>query len=458
MSIKSLEMRYFERMQDTTRAQEFDDYREPNEGHPENVKPHLDRAGEGLLVSVGSERSFFNLALSDPNKCTGLVMVDLSERIYNYVQMNIILLRVSQDRREYATLSESVDRANPAALKGRVDVIRDKIQNNHDLPEGMQSFYLKNLETFAKSYFICFHDWKNKNNYDKCRYDLHDDQFNQLQTYAKSGRIIAIVGSINDLQFLRNQVAVIDTSNIYQYGMIDIRGGYDDFSPRIIYTLQNSTCAKFFSYQHVDLSPEERTRYEKYKQKLESAGRPLHNWLDTAPLYLNDLLIRPRLDDFSNGASSFCTRENLGILKRLVEADSLIEIPGVGVFDMDPYIGFFPHIINSLTDGQLDTLCASGEIQKHLDTILSRYKELNARPAIQLMGIPGWENAFEKAFNGHKWKIREFTEKLQKENAYSDFYESFSNQFGQEKLNQLGFEAPRGILPSLEDQSSSKLS
>jgi hypothetical protein len=90
---------YMERL-DVDAIIPFKDYLVPNELNPYLVKLHFDLLDEaGLLVSTGTERSFIDLALCE--KCTGLVGVDINPRVKAYNDFNTLLLRLSENRKDY---------------------------------------------------------------------------------------------------------------------------------------------------------------------------------------------------------------------------------------------------------------------------------------------------------------------------------------------------------------------
>ena len=95
---------------------------EPNERIPVNVRPHLLKMQRGLIVSVGTERSFFDLLLSDPNLCTGLVVRDVNPRVKAYVDFNTLLLTIATSRLDYRAL---IEQFNPSEIRLRINLARD---------------------------------------------------------------------------------------------------------------------------------------------------------------------------------------------------------------------------------------------------------------------------------------------------------------------------------------------
>ncbi|MBA2369556.1 MAG: hypothetical protein H0V82_11115 [Candidatus Protochlamydia sp.] len=103
----------------------FDICLEPNELFPTAVKPHLDLMEKGIIVSTGTERSFFDLLFADEKRCEGLVIVDITPKIKAYNDFNTLLLRIAVNRRDYFNLSSSLDEYTN--LNKRIIQIRSRI-------------------------------------------------------------------------------------------------------------------------------------------------------------------------------------------------------------------------------------------------------------------------------------------------------------------------------------------
>ncbi|TBR17729.1 hypothetical protein EPO15_16260 [bacterium] len=76
----------------------------PNERHPADMRPILERAPAGAYVTVGTERGFIAAALAPA--ITHLVLADIDPHVVAYNRTNIALLRLSRSRAEYAALRE----------------------------------------------------------------------------------------------------------------------------------------------------------------------------------------------------------------------------------------------------------------------------------------------------------------------------------------------------------------
>lgn len=213
----------------------------PNETGVLNIIPHLAKAKmPGLIVSTGTERSFFDLALA-PEGCEGLVIVDIHPYVKAYVDFNTLLLRISQDMQDYAQLSAlAIGEIKTASYQEKIKNIRT-ITEKASIPPEIKKYYLDNLEEFAKIYFTSTQRpdyWRTRCGFKGVQYYEEETLFNRLQQYARAGRIISKVGDISDLNFLdKFRIAILDISNISDYVALDIK---THSKPVIITTRVNS--------------------------------------------------------------------------------------------------------------------------------------------------------------------------------------------------------------------------
>lgn len=77
----------------------------PNERHPKDMRPILEKSPGGAYVTVGTERGFIAAALAPA--ITHLVLADIDPAVYAYNRVNVALLRLARTREEYAELRES---------------------------------------------------------------------------------------------------------------------------------------------------------------------------------------------------------------------------------------------------------------------------------------------------------------------------------------------------------------
>jgi hypothetical protein len=393
---------------DTKASCGFDDYLTPNEGTPWGIQPHLDAMSKGLIVSVGTERSFYDLLLSDPEKCTGLVVRDINPKIKAYVDFNVLLLIIAESREEYCLLAQ---RPEASQMESRIKLIQSRIHGNQHIPPLMQKFYQENLNSFALVFYSASNITTLKSEYIEqyyagvCYYD-NDHQFIKLQNYARTGKIVATIGDINDLTFLGDlRVSIIDISNVPDYFLIDINGCNLSSEIRIIWTLQNPRNTSYYS----TLLPEQRLqsqiRPEFYQltQRIQAAiSCPKHPFdLKNWALWLQNNLY-PIFDDSNKNPllanlSSMCCERNLIQLKRYCEMHLLL-IPGFGEIDMNPMTGnlnkldIIPH---KLLIQAIDT----ANMARFAKTLAHSMYTVKSKTYLAFINVPKWKNHFETLIN-----------------------------------------------------------
>ncbi|MBS0627329.1 MAG: hypothetical protein JSS09_03870, partial [Verrucomicrobia bacterium] len=96
---------------DITKTVDFRDFRRPNEFGITAYRHVFKMDEPGLLVSTGTERSFYGLIqavlASPPNYCQGLIIRDINPKVKAYVDFNVLLLRLATNVTEYKELSHS---------------------------------------------------------------------------------------------------------------------------------------------------------------------------------------------------------------------------------------------------------------------------------------------------------------------------------------------------------------
>ncbi len=246
----SLEIQFEESIQiDLQKKPNFPAYLSPNEMKPLNALPHLTMTQPGLIVSVGTERSFFDLALSGP-QCQGLVVRDIHPFVKAYVDFNVLLLRIAKDIQAYVQLStplpdDADHEEDSKEYAEKIRTIQQTIKNSPHIPAKMQRYYLDHLEAFADIYFQTNKrtnvygnglqpSWRTLAAFDGVKYNENEVLFQNLQRHARAGNIIATVGDIGDLTFLDHKnIAIVDASNVSQYNIVNIR---TNSTPTIINT------------------------------------------------------------------------------------------------------------------------------------------------------------------------------------------------------------------------------
>lgn len=329
---KSLEVRFSSlalQRADVKAKLDFKDYLSPNEGTPTAIKPHLDLIEErGVIVAAGTERIFFDLVLCDPDKCDGLIGRDINPRVKAYIDFNVMLLRISKDRKEYADLS---DNCCDSKIKEKL------IANKDNMPPEIFEYYMTNFEDYANVYFGVEKTWRTSPYYKDVNYYTEDRFFEILQSYAKRGMIISTIGDINDLTIIQDQkIAAVDVSNISDYVFLNIKGG-NNFHPIVIWTNLGIDYAttNYFSITNYTPLPEDKEK--EINSLLDDISSSIRSQIDGTTyssikkIKFNNLLSRFGFDitpplKFSSIAYSY---EFLDALER-TKKHCLFNIPHIG--------------------------------------------------------------------------------------------------------------------------------
>ncbi|MBX9922612.1 MAG: hypothetical protein K2Y01_00740 [Rhabdochlamydiaceae bacterium] len=237
----SLEQEFSSKVQETSFAKIFKDFRYPNEPfEEEKLQEHLQDVKPGrILVTTGSERAFFTANVAqrllrktpenfNKNKFffRGIVVLDINPQIKKYVDYNILLLRLARSKEEYQELSTSTELSD---IKNYIEIRLEEEAANGNLPEDMKKYYLNNLVELHQHYHCFdldspehpfFHQqaWRSESVFEKLKYWKKDSDFYPIHELAKSGNIIAITGDIQNLSFLkRKKISLIDISNIPEF-------------------------------------------------------------------------------------------------------------------------------------------------------------------------------------------------------------------------------------------------
>lgn len=276
---------------------QFHDYFEPNESNLKGLKNHLSEMTAGLIVSVGTERSLFDLLLAPKQKCRGLVIVDLNPRVKAYNDFNLLLIKISSCPKEYVWFSRPLHlhKKEGASFEKRILKIKEKLERS-DLSKDLKDYYRRNLFSFGVVYFSANRLWRNdnlkgdapikfaENSFELCRYDKNPEQFRKIQLYAKRGMIFSVEGSINDLTFLnKHSISVVDVSNVPDYEYINIKGIQD--TTRVIWTnifgsIKNcSTTYGSYIQANEKLNMQEQAALKYVFKKWKEAGKsPIEVW------------------------------------------------------------------------------------------------------------------------------------------------------------------------------------
>lgn len=409
----------------------FQDFLQPNEWEPEEIKAHLDLAGRGIIVSTGTERSFFNLLFSDKERCRGLLIRDINPRVKAYVDFNTLLLRISNSRQEYCDLSALLDVNDPAALKGRILDITSKITEG-SLPDRIRFYYLQHLDDFAFIYFKTGLTWRNDPNqskfFKKCRYDLDDGLFSKLQQYALEGSIVAITGSINDLRSISSKsvIAAVDVSNISDYVFIDLQL---DSNPRVIHSTGTFFRTNYHSHRHIPFTHSQRIEFATVLERIKKCYGPKFNSILIRKL-LNKLN-SAEIDPFDDHRWAVYSPATLSLLKEYTET-YIIEIPGLEPMDMRDH-PTVEYRLNHATESQLKEFCSNRKAIPYVGVLVRSWPNLKPAAYLALSNLPGWSDKIEEYFSDKSYELPCFLKNLEEANLLTQF----TNLFGSERLAKL---------------------
>ncbi len=228
----SLEQRYADLVEYMPQPSESEEpgYYIPNEGHPEAIKESILDSyviPGGTLISTGSERSFFTIALAEKGTFKRAIIRDIDPQIKAYVDCNVLLFRLSHSREEYKELLLQ----NP---EEKERILQEKIETS-SLSEPMKRYYLHQLPVLVDSQKI-HRQWWLFEEFQAVNYLENDELFWKIKELADAGNILATVGDISELDpFNPKEISLIDTSNICDHCPIHWMGR-QEFHPVIVYT------------------------------------------------------------------------------------------------------------------------------------------------------------------------------------------------------------------------------
>lgn len=187
----------------------------PNEFYPARSVEHLQDIQEGMLISVGTERALMTAILN--KKITSILQVDYDERVVRYNRINLQLLKLSRDRKDYlylrmyAGLDDWTERATSAGLDS-----------------SFSKYFAWWHEALSNSRFFGFHtNWTMKSVYHipfaGAHYLFDDAAFDYIHRFALEGRIQIRQSDIANNRDMRSlldsihvPISVFDVSNAWQ--------------------------------------------------------------------------------------------------------------------------------------------------------------------------------------------------------------------------------------------------
>jgi hypothetical protein len=369
--------------------------------------------------------------------CQGLVVRDINPKVKAYVDFNTLLLRISETRQEYEELSQNIDFKNENSLTERIDVIKNRLEKSR-LDGKVKNYYLKNIDRIGEIYLNTFKSWRADCGvfFEKCRYDLNEKLFLKLQNYAKSGNIVCVIGGINDLSFLKNRrVTVVDTSNIYDYCFLDLKGK-GDFHPRVIWTLQDKRNATYSSCIFKPLNDKERIEFDELLNKVKeslSADENVFKFFKQRLGFLDFLeTVSQAKDPLNSNTYGLYSTKTLSLLRKYTE-QYFLRVPSLGFADMSP-VGQGLEKLNALSVEEVHELCQHPETKRFLGVLVESWNRLNPHIYLAFSKMEGWKEQFEIKFANSYSNLQGFLERLAAEH-YS--VEEFIVEFGRERFNRL---------------------
>lgn len=204
----------------------------PNEYFPEALKWVLKEAPNGLVISVGSERGFIDLALA--KNVTHLLLTDNNRAVVLFNSINIALLKLAENQASYLYLR----------LDATIENWREKVHHSINLDDESKrlltdkrsfDFWIKMVRKCKKLGFYALHQWHHKRPLPPLRpyiqtyfknsnYLQNNNLFNRLSSLAKRNRIQAVhidfseeklLDLVQLLEFKKIRLSVIDVSNAW---------------------------------------------------------------------------------------------------------------------------------------------------------------------------------------------------------------------------------------------------
>jgi hypothetical protein len=374
----------------------FNDYLAPNELGVVDAAVFYQMRRAGILVSTGTERTFFGLALTRLAPfarliCEGLVVRDINPRVKAYNDFNVLLLRIAESMEDYAFLSEPGPENKEAVMSKiveRLDIAA--------MPPHVKAYYQRNLANISAVYFNVARNWRNQTNFLYYHKDLH--HFDTLQSYARAGNIVTSIGKINDLHFLANRIVrIVDISNIWDYSVIDLQNGNSDFSPTVIWTwLTSGNPTNYYSYQHVWLASEDRMKLELlFTKVLSSWPSDMENREEKLVQDIKFIEIhKKRADDLDAYLPIRYAFESLELVQDYI--DAWIHCSPFGIFN---FSGAAIHRsvaekFNQLDIRTLEAIAREPGIQRFGKDLVDLWPYMDTDKYLAFSGVSGWKEEF----------------------------------------------------------------
>jgi hypothetical protein len=319
----------------------------------------------------------------------------------------------------------------------RLGVILEKIRADTSIPPFLRKYYEENLEAFSQVYYDVVKNWADRaldssRYFTLVNYRENDELFEKIQQFAKRGKIVATIGSINDLSFLHNfPVSFVDVSNVHDYAILDLQGC--DFSRpiRVMWTKGTSPTAatRYTSFQYEKLTAPEKKEMDYLQSCLKEATgldpkRLRMGWAWT----LSNVVSRERLERPSQCPIACYTKEALGLIREFCRRN-LYNVPDYGfvLFEGIDQV----ERLNGVPQENIDLMIKDPNLHRHVQALVRSYS-LNIRMQlyVQFIDLPGWKECFEEDLQSGKVRVCDVVERLKKDGVW----DTFIARFGKERI------------------------
>lgn len=369
----------------------------------------------GVLVFAGANRGNFAALLAPPGKFVGLVGRDINPRIKAYLDFNTLLLRIANNLEDYASLTEPINKFRAADFLFRIHRIGERIKKIN-LTDKVRSYYQKNLNDFATIYLTLSHYWRNCPRFRDVQYYKNENQFLTLQQYARSGNMISTIGPINDLFFLNTRhVSVVDTSNICDYSLIELKGG-PNFSPRVILT-ECGWITDYRSFVYKELTNEENLEFDQLLSIITSCTTidKIHRWMHNNFLHLKD--------PFSANCGAIRSHGTIAQMKKYVKKN-IVHLP-----DIPPYnLNYEITRLNRAAPEHIQLLSQSEQIKPFAALLAQSSFKLKPRVYLCFLHLEGWKKAFEEHMANDFSNLGKFIYRATEKKMLEKFIEQYSQE------------------------------
>ena len=205
----------------------------PNETMPHRAKPILEKASEGVYLSVGTERGILG-AIQSP-KVTHLLMVDRNAHICTYNNINFSLMKLSQGNRElYLHLRQKASFQDWLTIVDNTIPLLSFEERQFVTSQKLFLFWRVSIDVENKL-SVAFEAKGNPYHFiDGVHYLYEDEAFQKIYRMVAENRVDSIHLELSDAPAVRTlgremnrlslQVSVMDISNAWMPGYLNPGG------------------------------------------------------------------------------------------------------------------------------------------------------------------------------------------------------------------------------------------